>query len=526
MRGTYHLAARPPTLIGLAQVFDVGDAIGDYRILSRLSEGGMATLFLGERKDGAGGPPVAIKVIHEHLSADWQFVRMFVDEALISVRIRHPNVIRVDELGEQDGTYFLAMEYVHGCSLAELLRAMGRQGRRMRPEIAVWIAQQVAAGLHAAHEMKGHDGQLLGVVHRDVSPQNVLLSIDGQVKLLDFGIAKARGRAERTQAGVIKGKIRYMSPEQATGGEPDRRIDIYALGVVLWEMLVMRRFIEAKNEVDVLRAVRKPEAVPPSFRAEGIEPRIDDAVLAALAPDPSRRPPTAEALQRLLEGAVPPGVVGPQHVAELLRVFAGEYLQKAAQALPADLAGPVVEQIRAATPLPGEQADASIGDPEERTRTLTTQVPAIELEDVTPDTHREPPMPTLAGEEVGLEEVDDPREMAPTAFDLPRYGAVDDERTVEASGHELASFLERIREDAAASGEGWAMRPTEEAPAASPTAQMPATPAPAPRTGTAPLPVQPEPTPASTWLTRILLITLVAFALGAGFAVLYVELAP
>jgi len=522
-------------------VFDVGDAIGDYRILSRLSEGGMATLFRGERRDTPGSAPVAIKVIHEHLSADWQFVRMFVDEALISVRIRHPNVIRVDELGEQDNTYFLAMEYVHGCSLAELLRAMGRQGRRMRPEIAVWIAQQVAAGLHAAHEMKGHDGQLLGVVHRDVSPQNVLLSIDGQVKLLDFGIAKARGRAERTQAGVIKGKIRYMSPEQATGDEPNRKIDIYALGVVLWEMLVMRRFIEAKNEIDVLRAVRRPEAVPPSFRAEGVDPRIDDAVMAALAPDPGRRPPTAEALKRLLEGAVPPGVVGPQHVAELLRVFAGEYLQKAAAALPADLAGPVVEQIRAATPLPGEDP-AQPADPVERTRTLTTQVPAVDFAEVTPDTLQEPPtrtsrpergssdeMPTVSGEELGLESLDD-EGRAETAFDLPRYAAVDEERTVEASGHELASFLERIREDAAASGEGWALpstggsptRPFEEGdlPATRPgNAQS--------RTQTARVPsITPTPTPASTWLTRILLITLLAFALGAGFAVLWVKLAP
>src|SRR5262249_17600124 len=145
---------------------------------------------------------------------------------LISVRIRHPNVVRVDELGEQNNIYYLVMEYVHGCSLAQLLRAMGKQGRRMRPEIAVWIAQQVAAGLHAAHEMTGPDGALAGIIHRDISPQNVLLALDGHVKLLDFGIAKARGRAERTEAGVIKGKVRYMAPEQAMGIDIDRRIDI------------------------------------------------------------------------------------------------------------------------------------------------------------------------------------------------------------------------------------------------------------------------------------------------------------
>ena len=206
------------------RVFEVGDTIGDYRILSRLGEGGMATLYLGRRLDAPeGAAAVVIKAIHESLSNDWQFVRMFVDEALISCRIRHPNVVRVDELGEHGSIYFLAMEYVQGCSLAELLRAMGKRGRRMRPEIAVWIAIQVAQGLHAAHEMTGHDGELLGVVHRDVSPQNILLALDGQVKLLDFGIAKAAGRAERTEAGVIKGKVRYMSPEQAVGEEIDRR---------------------------------------------------------------------------------------------------------------------------------------------------------------------------------------------------------------------------------------------------------------------------------------------------------------
>ncbi|MCZ7678159.1 MAG: protein kinase [Sandaracinaceae bacterium] len=163
-------------------LLEIGETLGHHRIVSRLSEGGMATLYLGRPADAPDAPPVAIKVIHEHLSEDWQFVRMFVDEALISVRLRHPNVVRVDELGEHQNVYYLVMEYVHGCSLSQLLTAMARQGRRMRPEIAVWIAQQVAAGLHAAHEMTGHDGAVLGVIHRDVSPQNVLLSVDGEVK--------------------------------------------------------------------------------------------------------------------------------------------------------------------------------------------------------------------------------------------------------------------------------------------------------------------------------------------------------
>ncbi len=289
----------------------------------------MATLYLGRSVDAPEEPLSAIKVIHPHMSEDWQFVRMFVDEALISVRLRHPNVVRVDELGEEDDVYYLVMEYVHGCSLAQLLRAMATEGRRMRPDIALWIAREVAAGLHAAHEMTGHDGALLGVVHRDVSPQNVLLSSHGQVKLLDFGIAKARDRADRTETGVIKGKLRYMAPEQATGRDIDRRVDIYALGVVLWEMLTMRRYIEARNDAEVLRKVQSPDLVPPSFRAEGIDSRIDDVVLEALAVSPERRSPTAAALAQRLNEALDASAVGPPEVAELLRLFAAEELRTA-----------------------------------------------------------------------------------------------------------------------------------------------------------------------------------------------------
>jgi serine/threonine-protein kinase len=315
----------------------VGDTLGRHRIVSRLSEGGMAALYLGRSIDAPDEPLSAIKVIHPSLSEDWQFLRMFVDEALISVRLRHPNVVRVDELGEENGVYYLVMEYVHGCSLAQLLRSMAQQGRRMRPDIALWIAREVAAGLHAAHEMTGPDGALLGVIHRDVSPQNVLLASDGEVKLLDFGIAKARGRADRTETGVIKGKVRYMAPEQAMGRDIDRRIDVYALGVVLWEMLTMRRYIEARNDVEVLRKVQSPDLVPPSFRAEGISSRIDEVVLRALALAPDARPATAAAFAEQLEGALDASDVGPAQVADLLRLFATAELRTASERI--ELAG-------------------------------------------------------------------------------------------------------------------------------------------------------------------------------------------
>jgi eukaryotic-like serine/threonine-protein kinase len=203
MAGLYHLKTA---------MFEVGEQVGDYQIVARLKSGGMATLFLGRRRGASGfAKHVAIKVIHPHLAEDPAFVRMFVDEALLSARIQHPNVVHVEELKRRDGKYFLVMEYVHGVALVQLLRTLGRKGRRLAPDLAVQIAARIADGLHAAHETRDPDGQTAGVVHRDVSPQNVLLAWAGHVKLIDFGVAKAHGRATHTIGGSLKGKVRYMS---------------------------------------------------------------------------------------------------------------------------------------------------------------------------------------------------------------------------------------------------------------------------------------------------------------------------
>ena len=246
-------------------MFELGDKVGEYEIVARLKSGGMATLFLAHRRGAAGFQRfVAIKVVHPHLATDASFVRMFVDEALLSARIVHPNVVHVEELGEAEGTYFLVMEYVHGCSLSLLVRALARRKRMLAAEIATSIVMKVADGLHAAHETRGDLGELLGVVHRDVSPQNVLLAYQGHVKLIDFGIAKASGRSQQTEAGSIKGKFRYMSPEQAWGRPVDRRSDVFALGIVLWELLAARPLFDAANDLLVLENVRHPMVEAPS----------------------------------------------------------------------------------------------------------------------------------------------------------------------------------------------------------------------------------------------------------------------
>jgi len=549
-------------------VFDVGDTLGDYELVSRLTQGGMAALFLGQRRNAPPGTrPVAIKVIHESLSDDWQFVRMFIDEALISVRIRHPNVIRVEELGEKDERYYLVMEYVHGCSLAELLRALAKQGRRMRPEIAVWIASRVAAGLHAAHEMTGEDGSLLNVIHRDVSPQNVLLSSDGDVKLLDFGIAKAAGRAERTEAGVIKGKVRYMAPEQAKGDPLDRRVDVYALAIVVWEMLTMRRFIKGRSEIEIIRKVRNPKPVAPSERGKGITPEIDDAVLSGLVVDREARAPSAAIFQQNLEAAIEGRGIGPSHVAELLRVFVGEHLEETARSLPSAIGAELLRSSTDVNALPGDAPNmvAHTSD-QARTRTLTIELPT-EAEPEPPQETRSlrrpaerktpvpPPAPQLAAEISAM---------------LPSFGDVaDDEHTLEASGPELKQFLDRIRMDmgvgksppkkpggfaAVELPEPKASRPRPAPPSPPPRPSPPPSPPAAPPAAPAPIEApapdtlpstpsptyrEPEPTPQpmplapapeektgvgpAGWALRVALITIVAFAVGAALAVVAVK---
>ncbi|HJL02500.1 MAG TPA: serine/threonine-protein kinase [Polyangiaceae bacterium LLY-WYZ-15_(1-7)] len=327
---------------------------GEYELVSRLAAGGMATVYIGRKPEDPAHGPVAIKVIHEHLSSDWEAMRWFIDEALISVRIRHPNVARVDELGEQDGLYYLAMEYVHGASLAQLLSALAKRGRRLEPWLAVWIAARVAEGLHAAHELRGEEGELLNVIHRDISPQNVLLGHEGEVKLVDFGIAKAQGRAERTKQGELRGKFRYMAPEQVMGGDQDRRIDVFALGVVLWEMLTQKRMHGGLTPDELMDAVRAPAVERPSTIRDDVPPGVEGILLNALAARREERPHSAEVLRQELDAALAanaPGFDGPVALAGLMRDVLGPELLASAQRLPEDLAKAVgIEQLEPTIP--------------------------------------------------------------------------------------------------------------------------------------------------------------------------------
>ena len=277
--------------------------LGRYRIVDEIGVGGMASVHLA-RADGPGGFQkwVAIKRIHRHLAEDETFIRMFLDEARIAARISHPNVAQVFDLGKHRDTYWIAMEYLHGEPLREVVRAVEEGGAPlMTPQLAAKIIADSAEGLHAAHELRDKNGKLLNLVHRDVTPHNLFLTYDGTVKVVDFGIAKVTGRLSNTRAGTLKGKLAYMSPEQVRGAQVDRRTDIFALGVVLWELTTGRRLFRMESDIETLERVQACVVPPPSTVVENYPVELEAIVMRALAKDLNRRFATARELSRALQ---------------------------------------------------------------------------------------------------------------------------------------------------------------------------------------------------------------------------------
>lgn len=278
---------------------------GRYELLMEVSHGGMATLYLAKMS----GPEkfeklLAIKKIHPHLSNEPDFIAMFLDEARIAALIQHPNVATIFDLGEVDNSYFIAMEYIHGQNLREILREAARRKMRIPWEYSASIIARAAAGLHAAHELTGSDGKPLHVVHRDVSPQNILLSYAGHVKVVDFGIAFAAEKLGHTAAGTLKGKAAYMSPEQANGERLDRRSDIFSLGIVLYESVCMRRLFRKETQTATLMRVRDATVPLPSKVLNDIPAELERIIMKSLAKNPDDRYSTtremAEDLEELL----------------------------------------------------------------------------------------------------------------------------------------------------------------------------------------------------------------------------------
>lgn len=265
----------------------------------------MAEVFIG-RVIGPSGfrRPVVLKRMLANLARQASFVDMFLDEARLIAKIRHPNVVQVQELVRDEGELFMVMEYLEGESVSSLVRRLVARRVPLPPEMAAFIVAEACAGLHAAHELVGDEGDSLGVVHRDVSPQNLFITFDGAVKVLDFGIAKARDRLAHTNTGELKGKLDYMAPEQCSAREVDRRTDVFALGVVLYELLTLRRLFKRPTAAATLRAILTEPVLPPSRLQPAIPRELETICLKALARSPQARYADAASMRRDLLGVV------------------------------------------------------------------------------------------------------------------------------------------------------------------------------------------------------------------------------
>jgi serine/threonine-protein kinase len=300
--------------------------VGRYLLHGEIASGGMATVHVGRLVGAAGfGRTVAIKRMHADLAKDPAFISMFVDEARLAASIHHPNVASTLDVVATSSELFVVMEYIHGESLAALMAGMTLAGARMPPRIALCIGCDVLAGLHAAHEAEDENHGPLGIVHRDVSPQNILVGVEGVTRIIDFGVAKAAGRLQTTREGQIKGKISYMSPEQLLGEKVDRRSDVYSASVVLWEMLTGVRLFQGDNQADTMRRVLTGDIPPPSRHSPGLPAEVDAIVLRGLASSARDRFATAHDMAVALEAAAPLGT--PREVGSWMKELAADRLR-------------------------------------------------------------------------------------------------------------------------------------------------------------------------------------------------------
>jgi serine/threonine protein kinase len=299
-----------------------GSPYGPYRLVERVAIGGMAEVFKAKRTGVEGFEKVlAVKRILPHLSDNKEFVDMFIDEAKMVAGLTHPNIVQIFDLGKIEKSYYIAMEYVHGRDLRSILRRAREKDVRLPLDLAVQVVSKVCSALEFAHRKKDERGRAMLIVHRDVSPQNILISFEGDVKLTDFGIAKAATKASITDSGALRGKLLYMSPEQAWGKPMDRRSDLFSLGVVFYEMVTDHRPFLGSSDMSILEMVRECQVAKPSTLNPRLPERLESAIMMALARDPEDRyqdaaemfrdlervmhewePPPAGALARFLEG--------------------------------------------------------------------------------------------------------------------------------------------------------------------------------------------------------------------------------
>jgi eukaryotic-like serine/threonine-protein kinase len=344
--------------------------IDRYALFDEIAAGGMGVVHVGRLVGSQGfARIVAIKRLHPNLAKDPEFVEMFVDEARLAARIRHPNVVITLDVVEGGGEVLVVMDYVHGATLSKVFRLVRDRGDRIPREIAAAIMHGALQGLHAAHEAKTEHGATLGLVHRDVSPQNIMLGVDGVPRVLDFGVAKAAWRAVTTRDGQVKGKLAYMAPEQVHATSIDRRVDVYAAGIVFWEILTGRRLFEGDNPLALTSAVLGGVKSPPSSRVPEIPKELDAVVMKALALDPDARYQSALEMAVELERVAP--IATTRRVGEWLAELARDSLDERARYV-ADV-----------------ESKESLSDPQIRVA-LEGEEPATKLVPPSPPSMREP----------------------------------------------------------------------------------------------------------------------------------------
>jgi eukaryotic-like serine/threonine-protein kinase len=304
---------------------DYRGSLGRYALYGEIAAGGMATVHLARLLGPVGfARTVAIKRLHPHLAKDPEFVAMFLEEARLAARVRHPNVVATLDVVSDDGELFLVMEYVAGESLSRLVRKARERGELVPPKYVVGIMSGALEGLHSAHDAKSEKGQPLGLVHRDVSPQNVHVGTDGVPRLLDFGIAKATNRVQETRTDQIKGKVAYMSPEQLAKGAIDRRADVYSASVVLWETLTGQRLFKADDVPSLVYAIINEEVQPPSSIVPDLPPGLDAIVMKGLSREADDRWSSAREMAAALEQALAPAPA--REIGEWVHSVAGDAL--------------------------------------------------------------------------------------------------------------------------------------------------------------------------------------------------------
>ena len=328
--------------------------VGRYALYREIASGGMATVFVGRQQGQAGfARTVAIKRLHPQFAKEPDFVAMFLDEARLAARIRHPNVVPTLDVVATEGELFLVMEFVQGESLSRLMRASRQRKENPPTRVVAAIMADVLHGLHAAHEATSEKGEPLGLVHCDVSPHNVLVGADGVSRVVDFGVAKAAGRIQTTREGQIKGKIAYMAPEQITG-VVSRRSDVYAASVVLWEVLTGKRLFAGENEAVVLNQVLNAQVTPPSQLVEGLDPAWDEIVMKGLEREEPKRWETAREMAVAIETRLQ--LARATQVAEWVESLAGDSLAKRAADLTSIESASDIEAVPALQQDPGVSA--------------------------------------------------------------------------------------------------------------------------------------------------------------------------